>query len=114
MKCTKCGIVDHKGKVLYTTPYKNTLRRTRKCSCCGHKWYTYEATEPEYLGERNRKKYLKWTPYEEVTAVRLKEREGKSNAEIGRLLGRSRMAVTRHFDKMTASKRYFEIINYFL
>ncbi|MGE7650532.1 hypothetical protein ACQKM1_22555 [Peribacillus frigoritolerans] len=109
MKCPECGRLDHNNRVVDSRPYKHTIRRKRVCSHCSYRWHTYEATELEFTSDRNRNKYIPWSPGEEVTAVSMYQ-AGGSKAEIGRVLGRDRMSVSRKLDKLTASGEYFVIL----
>lgn len=110
MKCPNCGLLDKDSRVLDSRPWKHTIRRRRLCSSCGYKWATYEATEGEFFSDRNRNKYLPWSPGEEETLVKLRE-EGTTYTAIGKLLGRSRMSVDRKVNKLLESGEYFYILN---
>lgn len=109
MKCPECGRLNHDNRVVDSRPYKHTIRRRRECSFCSHRWNTYEATEMEFYSDRNRNKYMSWSTGEEATAVSMYQ-NNCSKAEIGRVLGRDRMSVSRKLDKLTASGEYFEIL----
>lgn len=109
MKCPECGRLDRDTRVVDSRPFKNTIRRKRECSFCSHRWYTYEATEMEFYSDRNRNKYTPWSPGEEATAVSMFQ-ANCSKTEIAKVLGRSRMSVSRKLDKLTASGEYFVIL----
>ncbi|WP_442916923.1 NrdR family transcriptional regulator [Lysinibacillus sp. 54212] len=110
MKCPECGIVDRDNRVVDSRHWKHTIRRKRKCNSCGYRWHTYEAMELEYFSDRNRNKYLPWTPGEERTAVVLIELEGKSYTYIATVLCRSRMSVQRKIEKLRATDEYLTIL----
>lgn len=110
MKCPNCGLLDTDSRVIDSRHWKHTIRRRRSCRSCGHKWYTYEATEGEYLTDRNRKAYLPWSPGEEETLVRLRE-QGTTYTAIGKQLGRHRNSVSKKVDKLLESGEYFYILN---
>lgn len=76
---------------------------------CGHKWSTYEASEAEFFSDRNRSKYMAWSMGEEITAVTLYN-NGMSKTDIAKVLGRSRMSVSRKLDKLTANGDYFLLL----
>lgn len=109
MKCPNCGRIDKDSRVTESRPFKHTVKRKRLCSLCGHKWLTYEATEAEFFSDRNKKQYLSWSLGERITTITLYN-NGMSKTEIGKILGRSRMSVSREIDKLTASGQYFSLL----
>ncbi|MFS1519642.1 hypothetical protein V1503_24765 [Bacillus sp. SCS-151] len=109
MKCPGCGVLDRKSKVTDSRPYKHTVKRSRLCSLCGHRWITYEATEHEFTSDRNRNKYLPWSPGEEETAIMMHYR-GASRIEIANALGRGRNSVKRKLDKLKENGEYLTVI----
>lgn len=109
MKCPNCGRVDKNSRVLDSRPYKHTVRRRRLCTICHHRWSTYEASEIEFTSDRNRNKYLPWSPGEEETLILMHHR-GISKADIAKELARSRMSVSRKLDKLMADGDYLAVI----
>jgi hypothetical protein len=110
MKCPHCGRLDEQSKVVDSRPFKHTIKRRRECSFCHHRWNTFEATEKEFYSDRNRNKYLSWSPAEENTAMLLAF-EGETRVKIASILGRNRMSVSRKLDKLLNTPRYFEVVN---
>ncbi|WP_433958561.1 NrdR family transcriptional regulator [Cytobacillus horneckiae] len=110
MKCPNCGLLDQDSRVTDSRPWKHTIKRRRLCSKCGYRWATYEAREEEFLSDRNRNKYISWSPGEEETLVRLREL-GTTYTAIGLALGRSRTSVDRKVQKLLESGEYFDIMD---
>jgi hypothetical protein len=108
VKCPNCGLLTN-SKVIDSRSHNRTVKRTRVCSECNHKWITYEVNELEYDTPRNKHVYIGWSEGELVTLATLYEK-GLKKAHIGRLLGRSRMSVSRQLDKLMASGEYFSLL----
>lgn len=109
MKCPDCGRLDKNSRVIDSRPFKHTIKRRRECSFCGHRWNTFEAMEIEFFSDRNRNKYLSWSTGEEKTAIFMVF-DGFTRTAIAKVLGRSRMSVTRKLEKLIESKEYFKVI----
>jgi transcriptional regulator NrdR family protein len=110
MKCPHCGRLDENSKVTDSRPYKHTIKRRRECSFCHHRWSTFEATENQFFSERNRNKYLPWSPVEERTAM-IMAFDAKSRVAIAKVLGRNRTSVGRKLDKLVGTERYYAVVN---
>lgn len=114
MKCPGCGMIDHDCKVTDSRPFKNTIKRSRKCSICGHRWKTYEVTESDYYydfcNQSNKRINQRWSENEIKTLIALKE-SGKTNQDIADLLGRKKNSVALRIFKLNESGEYFEILD---
>lgn len=108
MKCPECGLIDHDSKVTNSRHYKNTIKRTRKCSICGHNWKTYEVTEEkyEYLASRDKTGRRFWTAEEIKNLIRLKE-QGVAYKEIGKRLGRTASGIKHQVSTLLDTGDYF-------
>lgn len=108
MKCPNCGLVDHESKVMDSRPFKNTIKRTRKCTYCGNRWKTYEILEDKYLylASRDKTGRKAWTEEECKNLVSFKE-QGLTYRQIAERFGRTQGSVKTHTMKLLETGEYF-------
>jgi transcriptional regulator NrdR family protein len=111
MKCPNCGLIDHDNRIVDSRPINNTIKRTRKCSFCGHKWRTFEVTEEKYLYLASRDKTGRkfWTQEECRNLVLFRE-QGMTYKAIAEKFGRTWASVRDQTRELLDSGEYFEFL----